>query len=218
MSGGAPLPTPTHPTQMIHRLWLLTTLAVPLSADGQTPPAGDALRKLSALGRAVTFAVPAAWHVLYESDTGSVGQFVYHVRNGATDSVGDDRTNIIINVRRRMGSRTFAAYSDSLLGGLIDSTMIVLDDTTTGPAQRAVMWRGQIKSTPYVGFDDIAHSGDIWVSVRIALPLSERTPEEWTRRLSRQTERLLQTMRFGSKAAFPVDIGYPALTAFGPSQ
>ena len=203
---------------MIARPWLLAVLAVPLSAHCQTPPTGDALRKVTALGGAVTFAVPAAWHVLYESDTGSLGQFVYHVRNPATDSVGDDRTNIIINVRRRLGSPTFAAYSDSLLGGLIDSTMIVLDDTTAGPAQRAVMWRGQIKSTPYVGFDDIARSGDIWLSVRIVLPLSERTAQDWTARLSRQTEQLLQTMRFGSKAAFPVDIGYPALTTFGPSR
>jgi hypothetical protein len=203
---------------MIHRLSLLAALAVPVSANGQTPTVGDALRKLTALGGVVTFAVPAVWHVLYESDTGSLGQFVYHVRNPATDSASDDRTNIIINVRRRLGSRTFAAYSDSLLGGLIDSTMIVLDDTTAGPAQRAVMWRGQIRSTPYVGFDDIARSGDIWVSVRIVLPLSKRTPSEWTERLSRETEQLLETMRFGSKAAFPVDIGYPALTAFGPSK
>jgi hypothetical protein len=203
---------------MFYRLLPLAALAGPLSANCQTPPTGDALRKLTALSGAVTFSVPVAWHVLYESDTGSLAQFVYHVRNPAMDSVGDDRTNIIISVRRRLGSRAFAAYSDSLLGGLIDSRMIVLDDTTAGPAQRAVMWRGQIKSTPYAGFDDIAHSAEVWVHVRIVLPLSERTPPEWTERLSRQTQQLLQTMRFGSQAAFPVDVGYPALTAFGPSR
>jgi hypothetical protein len=203
---------------MIYRLCLLAVVVVPCSANCQTPPASATVRNLTALGGTVQFAVPMGWNALTERDTGSVARFVYHVPNPAMDSIGRDWTNVIINVRRTLGSRTFASLSDSLLGVFINSTMIVLSDTTVRPAQRAVTWGAQIKSTPYIGFDNIATSGDVWVHVRIVVALSERTPEDWTERLSQEMKQLLHTVRIGSKAAFPAPLGYPGILDFRPSR
>ena len=203
---------------MTRQFLLPLLLVAPLTATAQTTTSSGGVRKVHALGSSVTFSVPTAWHVLVERDTGTLAQFVYHVRDPATDTIGSARTNVIINIRRRPGPHTFQAFTDSMLGGLIDPSMDVLTDSTAGPNQRALFWRGQEESTVYVGFDDFARAGDTWVHIRIALPLTPHATPDWSDTLSAQTRALLRSVRFGTTSGFPVDLGYPVLAKYGPGQ
>lgn len=195
------------------RAALVTLCFVPTLLVAQQPSRSS--RNVAALAGRASFTVPDEWHVLSEVDSARVGQFVYHIRNPALDSISNDRANVVVNIQSRSGTRTFQAGSDTLLGGLIGPSMTVLGDTIVGRTQRAVFWRGQLKDMPYVGYDNIGQVGNVWVHIRIVLPVSQKTPMDWNARFSEDCERLLRSVRVTGRAAFPTSIGYPALVSFG---
>ena len=121
----------------------------------------------------------------------------------------------MLNFRRRPGVRAFKAYTDTLLDDLMEPSIIILQDTLLGKSQRALFWRGQIKATPYAGYDDFAQNGELSVHVRIVLPLNAKTPVQWTRSFSDDCERLLRSVRLAGRPAFPSLVGYPSASPFG---
>jgi hypothetical protein len=89
--------------------------------------------------------------------------------------------------------------------------MVVLRDTLVGGAERAVFWEGRDGAWKYIGFDDFARVGDLWVYVRIMEPLSDATPSGWSSRFEIETRAVLQSILLDNQHAFRTMIGYPAV-------
>ena len=194
----------------------LAGVLVAAVAGAQQGAGATGLRTLSALRGAVTFQVPRDWHVLVEESGDTAALFVYHVRDSVVDVSSPDRTNVIINVWRERAAHNFRTFSDSLMGGLTQASMTILDDTIIESNQRAVFWRGQLKTTPYAGYDDFGNIDGVWVHIRISVPVGKDTSLAWSQRLSDATGHLLVSVEAGGHRVFPAGIGYPVLTTLGP--
>lgn len=177
-----------------------------------TPPAPPE-RWLASPDSALRFVVPADWHVLREGADKSAARYVYHVRNPATDS-GADRTNVIVQLYKRDVPGDFRAFTDSAMARMRGGSELILDDHLVNADRRALFWRGQMDSTPYMGFDNFARVNGYWLHIRIVSPLSERTTEAWSAAFSRDTERLLATLTLRGALVMNDHTGFPVLTTF----
>ena len=73
---------------------IVLPIAVPFCLAAQRAGSAHTLRAVSALRNSASFSVPAGWHVLTENDSGTVGQYIYHIRNPSLDSIWEERANV----------------------------------------------------------------------------------------------------------------------------
>ena len=179
---------------------LLISATAPLSAQQGAVP--DSLVTVTASSIGAVFRIPARWHVIQEVKTDSSAVFIYHVRNPATDSNSDDRTNVVVVIARARMPRDFRAFTDSLMSRQFDKSTVVLGDTMWTPDRRTIFWRAQRKGTPYVGYDHLSRQSGRWVHVRFVMPLVKASPPEWAEQTLRDVNAMMATIRVGSAAFF----------------
>ena len=163
----------------------------------------------------VRFEAPVAWHLLQQQDSAENARVIFHVRNPVTDS-GPERANVLVRALSRPAGADMHAYTVTLFGGVLDPGALVLGDTIPDPERRFFFWRGQQRGTPYVIYDDFGRRDSIIVHVRMTVPVVAATPVEWNEAYSRDTERVLASLKVDRRQVFPDWAGHPQLAAFGP--
>jgi hypothetical protein len=182
---------------------------------GQLPLPADSAVTLASTR--VQFLAPQGWRVLDLMDSDSVNRVIFHVPSSATDSVGPERTNVLVTAFRHLPA---GASFDTLTADLFASmsgqgSVVVLSDSMlAAPERRFLFWRGQQGATPYVIVDDFARIAGMVIHVRMAMPVLGNLPRDWTRRFSADTERLLASIRVDGQAAFPGWVAHPSVRVF----
>ena len=203
---------------MRNRRWSLNSLAYAMAATLVAPCALVAqnaqLAREEVVRGPVLFSVPSTWRTVREREEAGFSSVAYHIPNASLDSFSAARTNVIVTIRIIEGAPPFNVLTDSLLGYLIDPSMIVLEDNSIA-SQRSVFWRGEGESSIYAGYDDLALVGEVLVHVRIAVPLHSANPTGWSERLEEDTASLLESVLVNGTRAFPEVVGYPALRPIG---
>jgi len=178
----------------------LLAAALPLAA--QQGPAPDSLVTVTATGVGAVFKAPARWHVIQQEKTDSAAVFVYHIRNAATDSNSDDRTNVLVIIARARMPRDFKAFTDTLMGPQFDKSTVVLGDTMWTPDRRTIFWRAERKGTPYAGYDHLSRNGSRWVHVRFVMPVVKDSPPEWAQQTLIDVNAMMASIRVGGQSFF----------------
>jgi hypothetical protein len=159
------------------------------------------------LGAAVTVEAPSTWHFLgKESDRGEDALF-FHFRVPAMDTVSKDRTNIIVRARPLPPRSQFEALTDTTLGAVIQSGAAVLSDTLIGATTRAVLWRGELRGTPYVILDKFGLVQGIFVYIRSAMPLRSEFTSTDQRKYMAELDQFFRSVTVHMAPAFPEGSG-----------
>ena len=106
------------------------------------------------LGGAVTLDAPSTWHFLRQSADDGDDAVFFHFRVPAMDSMSPDRANVIVRARSLAPATAFTAVTDTVLDNVVHSGAAVVADTTIGGNIRCVLWRGELRGTPYVILDE----------------------------------------------------------------
>ena len=166
-------------------------------------PHAPGVQSFALLRGRLTFTAPAYWGAGGPTAAGSAEGVIFCIPNPASEGT-PEAANVVVQVVSSSSPANLKAFSDSqlaLLGQVASATVLL--DSTAGGTIRIVARRSQQDATVFNLNDLFAVSGRTVVHCFIAIPNTERIPQEWYRQVAEEISGMLATIRLDGVFIFP---------------